>query len=157
MRRLLGGFALGIVIGAVLAWLYQRYLWPKSETVPTRRGPGAAPPDESETLWAMGAEFGGRAGRAAAPPDDSGALRAMGAELGGRAGRATAPPDDLTVIRGIGADFAGRLLAAGIRTFAELAGLTPEAAAERCGVPASRIRRDDWLGQAAALARQAND
>lgn len=110
MRRFLNGFVLGIVIGAVLAWLYQRYMCPQPETVPAR--PAPVKPDTVK-------------------PD-------------------TARPADFAVLNGIGAAFAERLHQAGIHTFASLARLTPEEIAERCEVPVWRIRRDDWIGQAAA-------
>jgi predicted flap endonuclease-1-like 5' DNA nuclease len=112
MRRFLNGFALGIVIGAVLAWLYQRYMCPQTETVPTRPAPVKVPPDKGKPK--------------------------------------PATPDDFAVLHGVGAAFAERLHQAGIRTFASLARLTPEEVAERCEVPVWRIRRDDWIGQAAA-------
>jgi len=60
------------------------------------------------------------------------------------------PPDDLTILRGIGPAFAERLHQAGIRTFAQLAQLTPEEAAALCRVPLGRVLRNDWVGQAAA-------
>ena len=106
MRRFLEGFLLGMVIGAVLGWLYQRYLWPATETVPARPVPAAL------------------------------------------------LPDDLVALRGIGPVFAERLRLAGIRTFADLARLTPEEVAGRCRVAAWRIHRDDWIGQAAAQVSQ---
>ena len=105
MRRFLEGFLFGIAVGALLAWLSQRYLWPALETVPARPCP------------------------------------------------AEVPPDDFVVLRGVGPAFAQRLHEAGIHTYADLARLTPEEIAEHCQVPAWRIRRDDWIGQAAALAR----
>jgi hypothetical protein len=115
MRRFLEGFALGIVIGAVLAWLYERYyLWSEPETVPTRPAPVKVLLDTVK-------------------PD-------------------MAKPDDFAILRGVGAAFAERLHQAGIHTFASLAGLTPEEVAERCEVPVWRIRRDDWIGQAAGKA-----
>jgi predicted flap endonuclease-1-like 5' DNA nuclease len=102
MRRFLEGFLFGIVIGAIAAWLYQRYLWPTPETVPARPAP------------------------------------------------AEVPPDDFVALHGVGEAFAQRLLQAGIRSYADLARLTPEEVAARCQIPAWRIRRDDWVGQAAA-------
>jgi predicted flap endonuclease-1-like 5' DNA nuclease len=105
MRRFLNGFLFGMVIGAVLVWLYQRYLRPRSETVPARPAP------------------------------------------------AEVPPDDFVTLKGIGEAFAEQLHQAGIHTFAALARLTPEEVAERCQVPVWRIRRDDWIGQAAVRVR----
>jgi NADH-quinone oxidoreductase subunit E len=113
MRRFLSGFLFGIVVGAVFAWLYQRYMQPCPETIPAKAPPIGVPP-----------------------------------------AKAPAPPADFAAIRGIGAHFAERLHQAGIHTFAELARLAPEEVAERCQAQAWRVRRDDWIGQAAALARE---
>ena len=101
--RFFKGFALGLILGGLLAWLYQRYFWRRPATVPARTVPEV--------------------------------------QL----------PDDLVVLRGVGPAFAQRLQRAGIRTYADLARLTPEEVAERCQLPVWRIRRDDWIGQAAAL------
>jgi len=70
-----------------------------------------------------------------------------------RPGPAEVPPDDFVVLHGVGPAFAERLHEAGIHTYADLARLTPEEVAGRCQVPAWRIRRDDWIGQAAARVR----
>lgn len=63
-----------------------------------------------------------------------------------------AAEDDFTVLRGIGPTFDRRLKEAGIRTFAQLAALTPEEAAEIIGWPPQRVISDDLLGQARQLA-----
>ena len=75
---------------------------------------------------------------------------------------ASAPPgvdagpqatDDLTAINGIGPAYASALNAIGITTYAQLAQADPDAlAAQIDRVTAERIRRDDWIGQAAKLA-----
>lgn len=62
------------------------------------------------------------------------------------------PTDDLTQINGLGPKAAEKLAAAGIRTFRQLAALSPEEAARldaelKLG---GRIERDDWVGQAKA-------
>ena len=44
MRRFLNGLLFGIIIGAVLAWLYDRYLCSQPETVPARPTPTKVPP-----------------------------------------------------------------------------------------------------------------
>jgi predicted flap endonuclease-1-like 5' DNA nuclease/cytoskeletal protein CcmA (bactofilin family) len=64
------------------------------------------------------------------------------------------PPadDDFTALRGIGPTFDRRLKEAGIRTFAQLAALTPEEAADIIGWPSQRILSDNLLGQARRLA-----
>jgi len=65
--------------------------------------------------------------------------------------------DDLTQINDIGPRFAEALRRAGITRFAQLAKETPEGLAERLApminVRAQRIRNNDWIGQAAQLAR----
>jgi predicted flap endonuclease-1-like 5' DNA nuclease len=105
MRRFLEGLLFGMAIGAVLAWLLQRYVWRVPQTVPARPVP------------------------------------------------AEVTPDDFVVLRGIGPAFAERLHQVGIHTYTDLARLTPEEVAQRCQVPVWRIQRDDWIGQAVALAR----
>ncbi|MCZ7545328.1 MAG: DUF4332 domain-containing protein [Anaerolineae bacterium] len=67
---------------------------------------------------------------------------------------APAGEDNLTRIDGIGPAYARALNELGIRTFAQLAQADPEAlAAQIDRLTADRIRRDDWLGQAAALSK----
>lgn len=63
-----------------------------------------------------------------------------------------AAEDDFTALRGIGPTFDRRLKEAGIRTFAQLAALTPEEAAEIIGWSPQRIISDDLLAQARRLA-----
>ncbi|WP_409146339.1 polyhydroxyalkanoate depolymerase [Pseudoxanthobacter sp. M-2] len=63
-------------------------------------------------------------------------------------------PDDLTRIRGIGAKLAETLHGLGIFHFSQLSALSAKAAEEldaKLSFP-GRIRRDDWIGQAKALA-----
>jgi predicted flap endonuclease-1-like 5' DNA nuclease len=59
---------------------------------------------------------------------------------------------DFTRIRGISLAFDQRLKAAGIRSFAQLAAMTPEALAAVLGSPVEQVVSDDILGQAKALA-----
>lgn len=72
------------------------------------------------------------------------------------AAAATPAAADFRQIKGISASIARHLYAAQICSFAELAALTPAAIAERLasvkGVSAKRIAREDWPGQARALA-----
>ncbi len=56
--------------------------------------------------------------------------------------------DDFTRIDGIGPVFAQRLNAAGVRTFAQLAALTPEQVADIIGWPAERVIRSRIIEQA---------
>ena len=57
--------------------------------------------------------------------------------------------DDLTRIDGIGPVFSQRLNAAGVRTFAQLAALTPDQIADIIGWPAERVVRSRIIEQAA--------
>lgn len=66
-----------------------------------------------------------------------------------------APADDLTRIKGIGPGLARQLDALGIRRFAQIAALSPaelEALDARLTTLPGRCVRDDWVGQARALA-----
>jgi len=65
------------------------------------------------------------------------------------------PAADFTQIKGIGPTFAARLHGAGIRTFAQLAAMTPEALATIIGWTPDLVISDDLIGQARALAAQA--
>jgi hypothetical protein len=61
--------------------------------------------------------------------------------------------DDFKSIKGIGPAFARRLHAAGIRTYAQLASLSPaKIAALVAGPSAEQIAKQDWVGQARKLA-----
>jgi hypothetical protein len=64
------------------------------------------------------------------------------------------PADDLQEIKGIGQGIAQRLQAAGVRTFAELAGHAPAELAAKAAVPTSRVTREGWIAQASALAER---
>lgn len=71
------------------------------------------------------------------------------------AGEATveeAPADPLQEIRGIGDVYARRLRAAGIRTFADLAALTPDEARTLAQAQSGLVDTADWIEQAKALA-----
>jgi len=62
-------------------------------------------------------------------------------------------PDDLTQIKGIGAGRQMLLNKAGIYTYAQLAGSTPDELKEKMGEAATRMAPlDDWIGQAEELA-----
>jgi predicted flap endonuclease-1-like 5' DNA nuclease/cytoskeletal protein CcmA (bactofilin family) len=68
---------------------------------------------------------------------------------------AAPPPDaDFTILRGVGPTFDRRLKAAGIRTFAQLAALTPEEIAAIIGWTPQRVIVDDLIGQAQRLSVQ---
>jgi predicted flap endonuclease-1-like 5' DNA nuclease len=65
-----------------------------------------------------------------------------------------AAPDDFTRIDGIGPAYARALYELGINTFAGLAQADPDEVATRIDrLSAGRIRREDWIGQAAALSQ----
>ncbi len=66
------------------------------------------------------------------------------------------PPDDLTAIKGVGEKLAALLGELGVRRFDELAAMKPadfEKLDEKLGTFRGRWKRDDWAGQAAALAK----
>lgn len=62
--------------------------------------------------------------------------------------------DDLKHIRGIGSVTEQRLHKAGIRSFAQLAAMTPDRLAKSTGLPVHRIIKGNWVGQARKLERQ---
>ena len=59
---------------------------------------------------------------------------------------------DFTVITDIGPVFNKKLHEAGIKTFGELATLSPQEIEEKTDIPASRVERGEWIKQAARLA-----
>lgn len=64
------------------------------------------------------------------------------------------PADDFKLIKGIGQVIADRLNEAGIRTFKQLAALSPTTLVSQVsGLSAKQIARQDWIGQARKLAR----
>ena len=63
--------------------------------------------------------------------------------------------DDLTAIKGLGKVKAARLVAAGVTSYAQIAAWTEEDVAEMgliSNTSPGQIRREDWVGQARALA-----
>jgi predicted flap endonuclease-1-like 5' DNA nuclease/cytoskeletal protein CcmA (bactofilin family) len=68
---------------------------------------------------------------------------------------APVPAADFTVIRGIGTTFDQRLKEAGIRTFAQLAALSPAQVAAILGWTPEAVSDDDLIGQAQQLAQRA--
>lgn len=64
--------------------------------------------------------------------------------------------DDLTIIDGIGPTYARALNELGIKSFADLACQDPAELSRRMRgrVSATRIRNQDWIGQAVQLSRQ---
>jgi predicted flap endonuclease-1-like 5' DNA nuclease len=68
---------------------------------------------------------------------------------------AAAAPDDLTRMKGVGPRLADRLNSVGVTSFAQIAALSPEAAAEldsKLGDFQGRLERDRWIDQAGFLA-----
>ena len=70
----------------------------------------------------------------------------------GEAAVEEAPADPLQKIRGIGDVYARRLRAAGIRTFADLAALTPDEARTLAQAQSGLADTAGWIEQAKALA-----
>jgi predicted flap endonuclease-1-like 5' DNA nuclease len=68
------------------------------------------------------------------------------------AAKATAETDDLTTVKGIGPVYRARLSAAGFTSFAALAAAKPADVAAAAEVPEARA--EDWVAQAASLARR---
>ena len=80
------------------------------------------------------------------PAASESAAAAPTAEAGG---------DDLTAIKGLGKVKAARLVAAGVTSYAQIAAWTEEDVAEMgliSNTSPGQIRREDWVGQARALA-----
>ena len=60
--------------------------------------------------------------------------------------------DDLTKISGIGPAFARRLIAAGVSSYADLAGMTAQEVRERTQLAEWQGDPEDWINQAQTLA-----
>ena len=80
--------------------------------------------------------------------------------MSGRSSLRDGEGDDFTRISGIGKVLDGRLHQAGVTSYADLAGLNPEEIAallaDAVAVSPGRIGNEDWTGQAAKLAREAD-
>ena len=66
-----------------------------------------------------------------------------------------APTDDLTAIKGLGKVKAAKLVAAGITSYAQIAAWSDDDIAEaglKVNTSPGQIKREDWVGQARALA-----
>jgi large subunit ribosomal protein L21 len=64
--------------------------------------------------------------------------------------------DDLTAIKGLGKVKAAKLVAAGVTSYAQVAAWTDDDIAEmglKCNTSPGQIKREDWVGQAKALAQ----
>jgi predicted flap endonuclease-1-like 5' DNA nuclease len=64
--------------------------------------------------------------------------------------------DDLTAIKGLGKVKAAKLMEAGITTYAQIAAWSDDDIAEiglKVNTSPGQIRREDWVGQAKALAQ----
>ena len=63
--------------------------------------------------------------------------------------------DDLTAIKGLGKVKAAKLVAAGVTSYTQVAAWTDDDIAEmglKCNTSPGQIKREDWVGQAKALA-----
>ena len=63
--------------------------------------------------------------------------------------------DDLTAIKGLGKVKAAKLVAAGVNSYAQVAAWTDDDIARmglECNTSPGQIKREDWVGQAKALA-----
>lgn len=84
-------------------------------------------------------------------------VRALESELADSLAWAPARQDDLTRIKGIGPKFRDALLAAGVKTFAEIASWSEsdvEGFAAKLRIQAARIRREGWVEAAKTLDAQ---
>ena len=64
--------------------------------------------------------------------------------------------DDLTAIKGLGKVKAAKLVAAGVTSYAQIGAWSDDDIAEMgltCNTSPGQIKREDWVGQAKALAR----
>ena len=93
---------------------------------------------------------------AATPPPGAATATAAPAEP---ATEATMPAagraDDLTAIKGLGKVKAARLVAAGVTSYAQIAAWSDDDIADMglaCNTSPGQIKREDWVGQARALA-----
>jgi len=133
------GFVLGLLIGWLVGWAMDWFFWRQKRmaTVPT--------PAES---------------RAAAIPVTANtaeldALRTENARLEGQPEKLIGMPDDLKVITGVGPEIERRLNEAGIRSFAQLAELTPTDLERILGDEIRNLSNDrDLLTQAHELANR---
>ena len=62
--------------------------------------------------------------------------------------------DDFTVIRGIGMVIQDRLYRSGIKSFAELAGTSPEELRSALGTVAQGAKAEKWISEARMLAKR---
>ena len=90
---------------------------------------------------------------AAAPAPEPAAASGVSGDSGdsGDAGNL----DDLTAIKGLGKVKAAKLVAAGVTSYAQVAAWTDDDIAEmglKCNTSPGQIKREDWVGQAKALA-----
>jgi predicted flap endonuclease-1-like 5' DNA nuclease len=65
----------------------------------------------------------------------------------------TTASDDLTIIRGIGIATQDRLYRAGIKSFSQLAGASPEKLRKVLGNMARGAKIETWIAEAAGLAK----
>jgi predicted flap endonuclease-1-like 5' DNA nuclease len=148
---------IGFVVGWVVEWLIDLVYWRRraEESVV----PSPVTPDEKDQiirdLRARLDERDGTINRLEA------ALAAKEEEiraLSARVEQSVVAPtkDDLTRIKGIGPTYQAALQRAGVTSFAQLAGLSPERIRQILGVPQWRkIEPEAWIEQAARLSGQA--
>ncbi len=148
---LMGGMVAALGTGSVVLDLARGrgLLTPRTSREP--QGPGATGSQPSPSV-------GPRPGEASQEaPQRAEEAPAPSTPAGEEADTATEAPDvvdDFTRIRGIGPAFARRLQEAGVRSYAQLAAMTPEEVAAVIGWPPARVIRDRILEQAAELARE---
>ncbi len=93
--------------------------------------------------------------RAPSPARKDAAPAAAASEAAASSPTADGAADDLTAVKGLGKVKAAKLVAAGVTSYAQIAAWTDEDIAEMglvSNTSPGQIKREDWVGQARALA-----
>jgi predicted flap endonuclease-1-like 5' DNA nuclease len=125
---------------------------PEEPLAATENAPEPVTPSSESTATAGPEEVAVKPAKAALPKSkEAGAATAIpAAEKNGKGGKKTARSartDDFTTILDIGPVFNRKLLEAGIKSFKDLASLTPAQIEEKTGIPAERVESGRWLEQ----------
>ncbi len=148
-RRVVLALGLGIagaVIATILGWWLWRLLQGKQEVQEA-----SVMPPQRAVERNIPVPFGPEVLAEASPPPSA-------TGMGSAVERLAVRPDDLTLISGIGPRYAEGLARLGVTTFARLSQqnpdeLTARLKAQGLRIIGDRIRQEDWIGQAARLAR----
>lgn len=159
LAALVLGIVAAVLMVGLLGWMIDGGTRPMHGSDWAPPPPPLEPVRVPETASAPEAAPRAALARAGSEPD---ADADTGGTVSARTGQASEPaagpdaaPDDLRAIRGVGAKVEQALVAAGVTRFAQIAAWDDaqiDRMAARIGRGAARIRNDDWVGQAAALA-----